>query len=124
MPTPIQEVIRRRVVQQWLSGEARDKIASDLQIGAGTVSSIVANYKIGLEESDFNSVRQLAVEVRQHGLNLSELALHFRLYNYFIKSGAAEEDIESFVANLSSTGDIPENIIQCFNQLFNISKSE
>jgi hypothetical protein len=41
MPAPIDEIIKRRVVQQWLSGEVRDKIASDNNIGAGTVSSIV-----------------------------------------------------------------------------------
>jgi hypothetical protein len=43
MPPPIQETIKRRVIEQWLSGESRDKIASDLQIGAGTVSGIVSD---------------------------------------------------------------------------------
>ena len=42
MPSPIDEIIKRRVVQQWLTGEARDEIASDLQIGSGTVSNIVS----------------------------------------------------------------------------------
>ena len=36
MHPPIPEVIRRRVIQLWIAGESRDKIASDLQIGAGT----------------------------------------------------------------------------------------
>jgi hypothetical protein len=124
MPPLVDEQIRRNVIRQWISGLPRDKIADENKIGTGTVSSIIANYKVGLDELDFNSIRQLSVEARQHGLNLSELASHFRLYNYFIKLGAAEEDIESFIANVSSTGDIPENIIQCFNQLFDISKSE
>jgi hypothetical protein len=44
MPPQIQEIIRRRVIEQWLSGESRDKVASDLQIGAGTVSGIVSDY--------------------------------------------------------------------------------
>ena len=38
-------------------------------------------------------VRQLAVQARQHGLNLADLALHFRMYNYFVKSGAAEDSL-------------------------------
>ena len=53
--------------------------------------------------------------------------LHILDYTTILSNrGAAEEDIESFIANVSSTGDdIPaENIIQCVNQLFNISKSE
>ena len=45
MPAPINETVKRQVVQEWLSGEARDKIASDLQIGAGTVSGIVSDFK-------------------------------------------------------------------------------
>jgi hypothetical protein len=106
MPAPIDEAIKRRVIQQWFNGFPRDKIAAENNIGAGTVSSIIANYKAGLEELDFDSIRQLAVEARQHGLNLSELASHFRLYNYFIKSGAAEDKVESFITKASSN-DIP-----------------
>ena len=41
-------IVKRRVIQEWLSGEARDKIAAENGIGAGTVSDIVGNYKIGL----------------------------------------------------------------------------
>jgi hypothetical protein len=119
MPPPIQEIIKRRVIQQWLSGESRDKIASDLQIGAGTVSGIVSDFQKNLQGSDIDSVRELAIDAKRQGLNLSELASHFRLYNYFIKSGAAEEDIESFIANVSSTGDIPPKI--SFNVLINCS---
>ena len=61
MPAAIDEKIKRKVIQQWISGESRDKIASDLQIGGGTVSSIIANYRAGLETLDFDSIRQLAL---------------------------------------------------------------
>jgi hypothetical protein len=105
MPARIDDIIKNRVVQQWLGGEARDKIASDLQIGAGTVSNIISEFKIGLEELDFDSIRQLALEIRKQQLNWSDLGSHFRLYN-FIKSGASEEKIESFITNISSN-DVP-----------------
>jgi hypothetical protein len=124
MPAPIDEQILRRVIQQWISGEPRDAIAAENNIGAGTVSSIIANYRSGLEELDFDSIRQLSVEARQHRLSLSDLASHFRLYNYFIKSGAAEEKLESFIAKVSSSDIPPEKIIQYVNQLHDISKAE
>jgi hypothetical protein len=73
---------------------------------------------------DFDSIRQLALEARKHGLNWSDLATHFRLYNYFIKSGAAEDRIESFIANVSRADVSHETVIELLNQLFNISKSE
>jgi hypothetical protein len=64
MPAPIDEIVKRRVVQQWLSGEARDKIAADNNIGAGTVSAIVDDYKIRLDNLDFGSFRELMIEAK------------------------------------------------------------
>ena len=51
MPAPIDEIVKRRVVQQWLAGEAR----ADNDIGAGTVSIIVDEYKAGLDNFDLDS---------------------------------------------------------------------
>jgi hypothetical protein len=80
MPPSIDELIRRNVIRQWISGFPRDKIAEQNNVGAGTVSSIIANYKAGLEELDFDSIRQLAVEARQHGWNFTDLTSHARLH--------------------------------------------
>ncbi|MFL6361729.1 MAG: hypothetical protein ACJ72V_20635 [Nitrososphaeraceae archaeon] len=124
MPAAIDESIKRKVIQQWISGESRDKIAVENNIGAGTVTSIVSNYKVGIECLDFDSIRQLSIEIRKQGLNWSDLASHFRLYNYLIKSGAAEDKIETFIANVSSTDISPEKVIELVNQLHEISKSE
>jgi hypothetical protein len=125
-PTPpaIEASIKTKVIQQWLSGDSRAKIAIDNNIGEGTVSSIVNNFKIGLDNSEFDSAREVALEVRKQGLSLSDLASHFRLYNFFIKSGASENAIESFIANVSTGDASPERIIELVNQLFNISKTE
>jgi hypothetical protein len=87
MPAAIDELIRTKVIQQWFNGLPRDKIAAENNTGAGTVTNIVSNYKAGLETLDFDSIRQLALEIRKQGLNWSDLASHFRLYYYFIKSG-------------------------------------
>jgi hypothetical protein len=93
MPAAIDEQIKRKVIQEWFSGFPRDTIAEHVGIGAGTVSSIVANYKVSLEEPDFDSIRQLAVETRQHGLNLSELALHFRLTTILSNRGQKKKKL-------------------------------
>jgi DNA-binding CsgD family transcriptional regulator len=125
MPPLTDEQTRRNVVREWISGIPRDQIAEHIGIGAGTVSSIIANYKAGLEELDFDSIRQLAVEARQHGWNFTDLASHARLYNYFVKSGAAEDKIESFIDNINSSNLSPEkiavceSIIRCFNGTIN-----
>jgi hypothetical protein len=122
MHAPIDEIVRRRVVQKWLSGEARDKIAADNNAGVGTVSSIVDNYKIGLDNLDFGSFRELMVEAKKQGLTPSDLASHYRLYNYFRSSGTSEDQIESFIANVSTGNIPPENIVQSVNELYEISR--
>ncbi|MFL6409811.1 MAG: hypothetical protein ACJ71K_01025, partial [Nitrososphaeraceae archaeon] len=76
--------------------------------------------KISTKRS-FDSVRELAVEVRKQGLDFSDLASHFRLYNHLIKSGASENEIESFIAKISNDDVAPEKVIQYVNQLFAIS---
>jgi transposase len=117
MPPLTDEKTRTNVVREWILGFSRDTIAERNGIGMGTVSSIIANYKTGLEELDFDSIRQLAVEARQHGLKLSELALHARLYNFFVKSGASENAIESFITKVSSGDASPENVVELVYQL-------
>jgi hypothetical protein len=115
MLAAIDEQIKRNVIQQWISGYPRDKI---------TVISIVNNYKIGIGNSDFESVTELAVDAKKQGLDLADLASHFRLYNFIRKSGAAEEAIESFISKIQSSQIPQEKIIDYVNQLFDISKSE
>src|SRR5919197_1115599 len=124
MPAPIDEIVKRRVVQQWLSGESRDKISADNNIGAGTVANIVEDYKVGLDNLDFSSFRDLMLEAEKRGMTPRDLASHFRLFNYFIKSEAAEDKIESFITNVNS-GYIPaDKAIDLVNQIYEISKSE
>jgi hypothetical protein len=64
MPAPIDDIIKKRVVQQCLGGEARNKIAADNNIGEGTVSGIVSEFKIGLDNSEFDSARELALAAK------------------------------------------------------------
>jgi hypothetical protein len=116
MPAPIDTSIKRKVIQQWLSGDLRPKIAIDNNIGEGTVGSIINYFKIGLDAAEFDSVRELALQAKKQGLNLSDLASNFRLHNFIKESGAREDQIESFIANVSSSS--PENIVQYVNQLF------
>ena len=102
----------------WICGEPRRRIASDLQIGAGTVINIVNDFKKNLQGSDIDSVRELAAEARKQGFSLSDIASHIRLHNFLIKSGAAEYKIESFVVNVTSNQVPPEKAIQYLNQIY------
>jgi uncharacterized protein (UPF0335 family) len=124
MPAPIDEIVKRRVIQQWLAGEAREKITSDNDIGAGTVSIIVDDYKARLDNFDLDSFRELTLEARKRGISPSNLASFFRLYNFFKNSGAAEKDVESFITNINSGYIPPGKAIELVNQIYEISRNE
>ena len=78
-------------LKQWLSGDTRGKIASDNNIGEGSVTNIVSDFNKGLADSEFESIREVAVESRKHGLTISELGSSLRLYNYIKKLGANQD---------------------------------
>ena len=65
------------------------------------------------------------VEAKKEGLTPRDLASHIRLYSYFRKSGAAEEDeIESFITNVSTNDVSAEKAVEYVNQLYDVSKEE
>jgi len=42
MPIGISDETRNQVIREWLAGEARDKIASDTELAASTVTNMFA----------------------------------------------------------------------------------
>jgi hypothetical protein len=124
MPAPIEASIKTKVIQQWLSGDSRSKIAIDNNVGEGTVGSIVNYFKIGLDQSEFDAARELALQAKKQGLNLSDLASNFRLHNFIKALGVSEDQMESFLSNISSTELPPEKIIEIVNQIYEISNAQ
>jgi hypothetical protein len=124
MPAPIDDITKRRVVQQWLSGDSRPKIAIDNKLGEGTVSGIVSEFKIGLDNGEFDSSRELALQARKQGLNLSDLPSNFRLHNFIKESEAEEDKIESFIDNINSGDVSPEKAVEYVNQVFAVSSEQ
>ena len=61
MPAAIGAQVKKQVIKEWLSGDSRDRIAVDNGIGAGQVSNIINEWKKGVEQSDYDSLRELTV---------------------------------------------------------------
>ena len=80
MPTAIDPVIKKQVVNQWLSGDSRDRIAADNGIGTGTVSNIIDEWKKGVQDPDYESIRE--VFCKKQGITLNVFASCIRLNNY------------------------------------------
>jgi 5'-3' exonuclease len=123
MPAAIDTQVKKQVVDQWLSGDSRDRIAADNGIGAGTVSNIINEWKKGVKDLEYESVRELTVSIKKQGIGLSDLVCFVRLNNYIQKLGANQDQIESFIANLANSPE-PERLIEVANQVARLSISE
>ncbi|HKG41718.1 MAG TPA: hypothetical protein VKA98_06240 [Nitrososphaeraceae archaeon] len=116
MPTHIKE----EVIRKWLSGKQRDKIASDISMGAGTVTNIISQWKeeIGIPTAD--TLRVLATELKRLNINASQCAKGFKLLNIINSLGAQEgENIESFLTRiykLCTSKNIPPEVIVNISQ--------
>jgi len=123
LPAAINTQVKKQVIKQYLSGDSRDRIAADNGIGAGTVSNIINELKKGVEDSDYDSVRELAVYSKKEGFGLIDIASSIRLSNYIKKLGANQDQIESFIANLANSPE-PEKLIDVANQVAHLSICE
>ncbi|MDQ6668712.1 MAG: hypothetical protein M3Y53_10890 [Thermoproteota archaeon] len=123
MPAAIDTQVKKQVINQWLSGDSRDKIATDNNVGQGTVSGIITEWKKGVGDSEYESIRELAVYSKKEGFGLSHIASSIRQTNYMGKLGANQDQIESFIANLANSPE-PEQLIDVANQVADLSRSE
>ena len=99
--------IKSEVVGRWLNGDQRDKIASDLRLGSGTVTGIVAEWKKEIGIPDADTLRHFAIELRRLGITTSQCSLGSRLLNMIKRLGVDEESFESFANQV---------YIQCLNK--------
>jgi hypothetical protein len=82
MPAAIDPIIKKRVIAQYLQGVSRDAIAADNGIGAGTVSNIIDEWKKRVQDSDYESIRELSVFCKKQGITSNVLVSCMRLNNY------------------------------------------
>jgi hypothetical protein len=126
MPPTLDQNVKDLVRTLWFSGEIRKNIAAECEIAAGSVSNIVNEWTNGLDQSDLESIRALAVRLKKEGLTLAEFISIYRRHNYIKKLGATEEQIESLISNLleGARSLPPEKTADLVNQLFELSESE
>jgi hypothetical protein len=77
MGSKIPREIRLEVIRKWLEGKTRDLIAYELEIGAGTVSEIVKEYRSG--DFDADLLREVALNLKNSGLDIQSFARLVRL---------------------------------------------
>jgi hypothetical protein len=69
---------RVQVIRLWLDGKARDKIAEELDISAGAVSSIIEDSR--RNDPQFDLLRGVAVKIKNQNMDVESFAPLVRLY--------------------------------------------
>jgi hypothetical protein len=97
MPATIPTNIRSAVIRDWLKGDSRNDIASRHHISTGAVSNIVTEWRNDLGSYDADSLRGLALALKNLKLPPDQCALGFRTARMMLKSGVHEDDFNHFI---------------------------
>jgi hypothetical protein len=103
--------IKLKVIEGWIQGISRDKIALDNDIGAGTVTGIIQQSKTDIPDLDL--MRELALKLKKENLDLNYFTSAVRLKKVLDRLEVTEENVESFLEEIN---------IHCFKK--NIDKKE
>ena len=105
--------VKARVLKEWIQGISRDQIASNNEIGAGTVTSIIQQTKNNHPYYDIDLIRELALKLKKENLDLNYFAQAVRLKKVLDRLEMTEENVEAFLEEIN---------IHCFKK--NINKKE
>ncbi|MGC2309932.1 MAG: hypothetical protein WA461_16130 [Nitrososphaeraceae archaeon] len=117
---------KMEIITRWLKGEQRDKIASAMGLGAGTISAIISEWKAEIGIPNANTLRQFSTELRRLGITASQCVLGCRILGVLRKIRIDEENLESFVSQVyqkcQSRSITPEAIVECSQEVLSMAE--
>ena len=92
MPRIISLEEKIAVIDDWLSGESRDDIATRHGIGSGTVYNIVQEWSSDFVFQRADKLRELAINLKKNRLTVTDCARGLRMLMIFSKHGIKDEE--------------------------------
>ena len=129
MRIPIAEETRQEVITKWLSGWARDKIAGEIGVGAGTVTNIIAKWTDEVGIPTAGAIRELSVEIRRAGMSIRECARGLRITRVLSSKMVDDEVIglELFVDKVYNKCKYlnisPDHLVELASEIWELSKN-
>jgi predicted transcriptional regulator len=105
LSNPIPHKIKVQVLYQWIQGISRDKIAENNDIGRGTVSNIIEQFKTNVPDIDL--MRQTVLQIKKENIAIFSFAASIRLRRLLEDLEITEDKIESLLEEIN---------IYCFKQ--------
>ena len=100
MVTKIHPSIKTKVLNEWLEGFTRNKIAENNGIGAGTVTGILQQARNN-DIPDIDLMRKLALMLKKEDLDVYHFSSAVRLKKVLDRIGLPEEKLESLIEEIS-----------------------
>ncbi len=129
MRIPIAEETRQEVITKWLSGWARDKIAGEIGVGAGTVTNIIAKWTDEVGIPTAGAIRELSVEIRRAGMSIRECVRGMRITRV-LSSKMVDDEVIQFelfvdkVYNKCKYLNIsPDHLVELASEIWELSKN-
>ena len=93
------------MLYQWIQGISRDKIAENNDIGRGTVTNIIEQFKTNVPDIDL--MRETSLQIKKEDLEIFSFAASLRLRRLLEDLEITEDQIENFLEEIN---------IYCFKQ--------
>src|SRR5918993_3371041 len=100
MRIPIPEHIKSGVINAWMRGKSRDKIAPEVNISTGSVSNILEQWQNKIGVFDANNLRELGLGLKKAGISPVQCANGLRIYNILKELGIDDDYLFDFLKKL------------------------
>ena len=127
MQPRLTQTTKALVIEDWLRGLSRDRIADKHGLSTGTVTNITREWSAGLEEAVADELREFALALRKLGLTAPRSAVGARVAYMMSKIGLDEDAFYSFMSQTydrcAKLGLQPERLSHDLNLLADLSES-
>jgi regulator of replication initiation timing len=127
MPLKIPDSLKSGVIQQWLNGIERDKIAFGHGLSAGAVTNIVNEWRHSIDFPVADELRELAVTLKKIGITPGQCAIGCRVSMMMNRVGVGNDQLQSFLSDVYrrsvDLGLTPQNIAPYLRDLLEFSNT-
>lgn len=92
------EITKNMVIEKWLKGKSRNKIAEDCGLGKGTVSSVIDEWSRSTGKEFATKIRDFALAMDKSGLSLADCVTGFRVASSAKNLGIDIDELDRFLA--------------------------
>jgi len=127
MQPPVTLAAKGGVVEDWLRGLSRDTIATNHGLSAGTVSNVIRQWRLGLDQTSVDELREFAVSLKRLRITTPVCAEGARIASMMTSLGIAKNDFDLFISETYGRcirlGLHPERIVHDLKQFLDLSDS-